>query len=119
MKRGLPENVNPFVVLEDVCIDDGILPVFFPKYFSEENKKSGCGTFAQIPILAAALLQEQAENLVRRVFNEGVDGEIGSFAVKENYVHILPADLRRRVRVAKHWNAKGRCSQIDTYYLEQ
>ncbi len=117
-ETGIPENTNPFSVLTDVCICDGILVAEFPLYFSMDGNFpsddfSSCRTcFAPPEIQVKRLSQAEAEALVRRACE--VD-PVGVVTVKEPYAHIIPRDLKKTVGVTK--NPTGRCVRNETYLL--
>ena len=101
----LPANVNPFVILHDVCIDDGLLVGDFPQYFRDglgddlrEVCDCGIHTYAPVQVETPALSQEQAEDLVRRIAETEAIYEV---AVKEEFYHIVPEDLKDQFPVTK------------------
>ena len=118
-KNGLPENVNPFSIVADICICDGILGSKFPTYFSADGKfgadqfGSCHSCFALVKVRTPSLSQAEAEALVRRLHQAD---SLGIVAVKEPYAHIIPADLKKSVRIAQ--STGGRTVRTETYYLE-
>ncbi len=118
-RKGLPENVNPFSVIADVCICDGVLSSEFPVYFRSDgnfdpDQSGSCRTcFALADVLTPRFSQDEIESLVRRIH---ASEPVGIVAVKEQYAHIIPENLKKSVRVTQ--SAGGRTLRTETYYLE-
>ena len=106
---GVPENTNPFCINEDQSISDGIFLNIAPQYFSS----NGDGfDRAPINVTSPQLSQKQAKKLVRELYeSDCLDG--ASFAVKETFAHIIPADLKGKVYISR--NLGDPCSDKDVY----
>ncbi len=117
-KQGLPANVNPFCVVDDHCLCDGLHAYHWPGYFAEiprsEPNRNPCGVTARADVQMPALSQQEAEAFVRDVHDHDCLSRV--FAVKEEWKHLIPADLRKSVLVAK--TTEGHCLSDATYYLE-
>lgn len=107
---GVPANTNPFCVVEDVCIDDGILELCAPLYFIP-----GRGTNAPSKVESPEYSQEVIEEMVREMYETDILD--GSFAVRKSFVHIIPEELRGKVLIAPKWDSQGKCNSLDCYRL--
>ena len=108
---GVPENTNPFCVNEDTCIGDGILMRVAPQYFSDDGSTPS-GDRAPLKVTAPKLSQQEAENLVRELYESDIL-QGATFAVKEDFTHIIPKDLQGKVYISR--NPGELCSDKDVY----
>lgn len=106
-RGGVPANTNPFCVVEDIHLDDGLAVGEAPDYFSEHPR-----THALTNITCPALSQREAESLVRDVCDADPQDSI---AVIAKYRHIIPKDMRMRVPVVLKKNVRDGLCQ-DTYF---
>lgn len=115
MKEGLPANVNPFCIVADNDMFDGMFEQIAPEYFVtlKEPSRTDCPTKYRI---RSELSQAEAEELVSNLV--GVD-VTRSLAVKREFSHIIPKNLRSEVFVAKRWDTlTGRCALIDCFQIK-
>lgn len=114
--KGLPDEYNPFLVVADESCDNTTLGDTFPEYFKFDDA-------ADLPMARVRpnvdfLNQHEAEGLVRDMVAKNPKL---NFAVKEECAHIIPADLRKTVRVVKVkvdiWYDGTSCRTEDCFYL--
>jgi len=107
---GLPANVNPFSVIVDYCLCDGLVAGEFPNYFRDNafpQALRGCFCRAR-KVKCEALSQKEAELLVETVVKTDPIMAIG---VKEAYKHIVPAHLMKEVLIVRTKN--GQCTESE------
>ena len=95
--NGIPAHTNPFCIIEDQTIDDGVHCGIAPQYFDFDLDRYP-SMQPVVNCIAPVLSQEEAEALLHEMFN---NDPVGEFAVKEQFAHIIPADLRGKVAVTK------------------
>ncbi|MDP1719376.1 MAG: hypothetical protein Q8L24_03060 [bacterium] len=120
MAEGLPANTNPFVVLISWSDKDSRLHEIAPEYFCYNEE-------AAMPIakkvVRPPLSQKEAMALVRSVVRKDVCVQ---FAVHERFIHIIPADLKKVVRVVRPYSAShGKnefyipcCTESESYFIK-
>ena len=111
-KSGVPANTNPFCILADNDLFDGMFEGLAPQYFVTSNLDTSCPANVIAPVLS----QTEAEDLVRALF----DGDCcASLAIKEEFIHIIPADIKGQVLVGNPADKEfGRCLHEECYYID-
>lgn len=109
----IPPDTNPFSVVTDECIDDGVYESELPEYFGCDHTESlDCSSFARQHVVARGLTTKEATALLRRAKEHD---PIPSLAVKERFSEMIPVDLMREVPVT---TTEGpRCQSKDCYFL--
>jgi hypothetical protein len=112
-KSGVPANINPFCIYSDNDIADGMFETIAPRYFSFN---SAGDTTCPSNLNSPELTQTEAENLVRSLFNSD---PCAFLAIREEFVHIIPADIKGRVLVGNPEDREfGRCLHEECYYID-
>ena len=109
-RDGIGANVNPFSVIEDEDICDGSLVRVAPKFFIKDGDT--LTTLAPVMVRSPARSQKSAEALVCKLQRSDPNR---SFAVKEEFFHIIPLDLRDEIRVTK--SSESTCHSRECYFL--
>ena len=104
---GVPMHTNPFCIIINHVLDYGALQSIAPEYFVSARMSA-----SPPDVVSDGLMQEDAENLVRELYNAD---SVMSFAVQEPFAHIIPNDLQGRVYIAKKWNQDGHCFSKSCY----
>ena len=116
-KGGVPANTNPFCMTDMALAgltteDDADVPVGYLRIYDPDGEP-----YAPVDYNGPALSQKEAERIITDIYN--VDAMEGSVAVRSEYAHIIPKDMRARVRVVDSSKTlEGRCNFDDTYLLE-
>ncbi len=113
-KNGVPENTNPFCMVEDNDICDGMFNEIAPQYFEEiSDNTGGCCFVCKPQTNSKALSQEEVEKLVRDLFTWDV---LKCLAVREEFIHIIPPDLADGIWVARSPYAESGMHQLQRCY---
>ena len=111
VKDGVPSNTNPFCVVCDILGDFGHHddPGIREHYIRIDVDIP----YAPEDIRGPALSQEEAERLVRAIYEKDTLGSRsmgGAIAVRSEYAHIIPADMEDEVPVVDSKDTlDGRC----------
>lgn len=106
-RSGVPAGVNPFCVVSDINIDDGVETLHAPQYF----KDGRYGTTAPPRVDSEFLPYEKARELVKTLYDADILD--GSWAVKEEFAHIIPKDINPLVTKSQRGRvASDRCYRL-------
>lgn len=111
--QGLPANRNPFSMNLDETIHDGTQLDAAPAFFKQDNDAYGVVAKEDDETISPELTQEEAELLVQAVFKHD---PLFCVAIKEEFSHIIPIDLKTHVMVTS--SKTGVCDMTNVWYLK-